>query len=84
LEIGQFNTFRTNGIFNLLNKNNQSAYFAGEFLMTDNYFDALKTSTASTFLENIPQDSAIKTDCLSLFRTLTANGMQADRYRKEL
>lgn len=40
LEIGQFNTFRTNGIFNLLNKNNQSAYFAGEFLMTDNYFDA--------------------------------------------
>jgi hypothetical protein len=49
LEIGQFNTFRTNGIFNLLNKNNQSAYFAGEFLMTDNYFDAPKTSTASTF-----------------------------------
>lgn len=40
LEIGQFHTVRTNGMFNLLNKNSQSAYLVGEFLMTDNYFDA--------------------------------------------
>lgn len=40
LELGQFNTLRTVGIFNLLNKENQSAYFATEYMMTDNYFDA--------------------------------------------
>lgn len=40
LEIGQFNTIKTSSVFNLLHKNNQSAYFAGEYVMTDNYFDA--------------------------------------------
>lgn len=40
LELGQFNTFRTTSLLNLLNKSNQSAYFAGELMMTDNYFDA--------------------------------------------
>ncbi|MBE8724317.1 TonB-dependent receptor [Flavobacterium hungaricum] len=39
-EIGQFDTFRTVALFNLLNKENQSAYFAGEYMMTDGYFDA--------------------------------------------
>lgn len=40
LELGQFNTLRTTGVFNLLNKENQSAYFASEYMITDNYFDA--------------------------------------------
>lgn len=39
-EAGQFNTYRTVALFNLLNKENQSAYFAGEYMMTDGYFDA--------------------------------------------
>ncbi|WP_073414423.1 TonB-dependent receptor [Flavobacterium defluvii] len=39
-EGGQFDTFRTVALFNLLNKENQSAYFAGEYMMTDGYFDA--------------------------------------------
>ncbi|MFT4203071.1 MAG: TonB-dependent receptor plug domain-containing protein [Chitinophagaceae bacterium] len=44
-EIGQFHTFRTLGLFNLLNTEKQSAYFAGEYLMTDNYFDAPQNFT---------------------------------------
>lgn len=40
LQTGQFRTFRGLGAFNLLNSENQSAYFAGEYLMTDNYFIA--------------------------------------------
>ncbi|WP_433763951.1 TonB-dependent receptor [Flavobacterium ginsenosidimutans] len=39
-EGGQFDTFRTVAMFNLLNKENQSAYFAGEYMMTNGYFDA--------------------------------------------
>lgn len=39
-EGGQFDTFRTVALFNLLSKENQSAYFAGEYMMTDGYFDA--------------------------------------------
>ncbi|KRD10648.1 TonB-dependent receptor [Flavobacterium sp. Root901] len=39
-EGGQFDTFRTVALFNLLNKENQSAYFAGEYMMTEGYFDA--------------------------------------------
>lgn len=39
-EIGQFNTFKTLALFNVLNKENQSAYFAGEYMMTNGYFDA--------------------------------------------
>lgn len=39
-EGGQFDTFRTVALFNLLNKENQSAYFAGEYMMTNGYFDA--------------------------------------------
>lgn len=40
MELGQFNTMRTLGIFNLLNTETQSAYVASEYLLTDNYFDA--------------------------------------------
>lgn len=40
LQTGQFRTFRGLALFNLLSSENQSAYFAGEYLMTDNYFDA--------------------------------------------
>lgn len=40
LELGQFNAIRTSSIFNLLNEKNQSAYFATEYMFTDNYFDA--------------------------------------------
>lgn len=39
-EMGQYNTFRVLSMFNLLNTKNQNAYFTGEYLMTDNYFDA--------------------------------------------
>jgi outer membrane receptor for Fe3+-dicitrate len=40
VELGQFETFRTVALFNLLESENQSAYFAGEYMMTDGYFDA--------------------------------------------
>ncbi|KQO32835.1 TonB-dependent receptor [Flavobacterium sp. Leaf82] len=39
-EMGQFDTFRTVALFDLLNTENQSAYFAGEYMMTNGYFDA--------------------------------------------
>ncbi|SEL85310.1 TonB-dependent receptor [Parapedobacter koreensis] len=40
LDLGQFNTTRALGLFNLLDREGQSAYFAGEYMLTDNYFDA--------------------------------------------
>lgn len=41
VEMGQFNTFRTVGVFNLLeNKKNQKAYFATEYVLTDGPFDS--------------------------------------------
>jgi len=39
-EGGQFDTFRTVALFNLLSNENQSAYFAAEYMMTNGYFDA--------------------------------------------
>ena len=40
-EVGQFNTMRTTGIFNLLEKNNnQNAYIATEYILTDGPFDS--------------------------------------------
>lgn len=41
LEIGQFNTLRTVGLFNLLgNQKTQSAYVATEYILTDGPFDS--------------------------------------------
>ena len=41
VEFGQFNTFRTVGMFDLLgNDNNESAYLAAEFIMSDGPFDS--------------------------------------------
>ena len=41
IEAGQFNTLRTLGIFNLLEKQkNQSAYLATEYMLTDGPFDS--------------------------------------------
>ena len=41
VEAGQFNTFKTVGLFNLLEKQkNQNAYLATEYIMTDGAFDA--------------------------------------------
>ncbi len=40
LEFGQFNSFRTVGLFNILNNEKQSAYFATEYIMTDGPFES--------------------------------------------
>lgn len=40
LEIGQFNTQRIRGMFNLLDSEKESLYFSGSYLQTDSYFDA--------------------------------------------
>jgi TonB-dependent Receptor Plug Domain len=41
VEAGQFNTFKTVGLFNLLDKpKNQNAYFATEYIMTNGPFDS--------------------------------------------
>jgi hypothetical protein len=39
VEYGSFNTIRTSTLLNLINSNKQSAYFAGEFLLTDGAFE---------------------------------------------
>ncbi len=39
-EIGRFNTFRTVGLFNLMDKKNQDAYFASEYLYSDGPFES--------------------------------------------
>lgn len=39
-EIGQFNTFRSLALLNLLHRDEQAAYVAAEYLLTDNYFVA--------------------------------------------
>ncbi len=40
LELGQFNSFRTVGLFNILNNEKQSAYFASEYIMADGPFES--------------------------------------------
>ena len=41
IEVGQFNTLKTVGVFNLLDKNrNENAYLATEFILTDGPFDS--------------------------------------------
>lgn len=40
LELGQFNTFRTLGMFDIMNSDNHQAYVASEFIRTDGFFDA--------------------------------------------
>lgn len=40
VEYGRFNTLRTVGLFNLLNHKKESAYLAGEYLLTDGPFDS--------------------------------------------
>lgn len=40
LEVGQFDTKRLLGMFNLINNNKQSAYIASEYILTDGYFES--------------------------------------------
>lgn len=40
LDVGQFNSQRLLGMFNLLNNNKHSAYVASEYILTDGYFDS--------------------------------------------
>lgn len=40
LELGQFNTFRLLGMFNLINSNKHNAYIASEFLSSDGPFES--------------------------------------------
>jgi outer membrane receptor protein involved in Fe transport len=40
LDVGQFNSQRLLGMFNLINNNKQSAYIASEYILTDGYFDS--------------------------------------------
>ena len=40
LDVGQFNTKRLLGMFNIVNNNKQSAYIASEYILTDGYFES--------------------------------------------
>ncbi len=40
LELGQFNSQRLLGMFNILNNNKHSAYIASEYVLTDGYFES--------------------------------------------
>lgn len=40
LEAGKFNSFRTLGMFNLLNDEKNAAWFAADYIKTDGYFDS--------------------------------------------
>ncbi len=49
-EVGQFNTYRGLGALNILKKENQSAYMAGEYQYSDAYFDAPQKFNRYNFL----------------------------------
>lgn len=40
MEAGMFNTYRTTASFNIVNNDNEAAYFASEYLKSDGYFDS--------------------------------------------
>lgn len=40
LEVGEYNSQRLLGMFNLLNNNKHSAYIASEYILTDGYFES--------------------------------------------
>ncbi|GLR15650.1 TonB-dependent receptor [Portibacter lacus] len=40
IELGQFNTLRTSGIFNVLNQNNHDAYIATQYMISDGPFES--------------------------------------------
>ncbi|MFZ1750412.1 MAG: TonB-dependent receptor plug domain-containing protein [Saprospiraceae bacterium] len=42
-EIGSFNTKRITGLFSIMDKTNESAYFASEYLLSDGPFEATQT-----------------------------------------
>jgi hypothetical protein len=51
VEVGQFNTLRTVGLFNLLgNQKKQSAYIATEYILTDGPFDSPQNFNRSNLL----------------------------------
>lgn len=59
VEAGKFNTYRTLGMFNLVNDNKQSAYVAADYQMTDGYFTSPQrfnrinlTGKYTAYLEN--------------------------------
>ncbi|MFK7936434.1 MAG: TonB-dependent receptor [Saprospiraceae bacterium] len=50
LEVGQFNTFRTMAMLDVLNTENHHAYLASEFLLSDGPFDSPQNFSRQNFL----------------------------------
>lgn len=50
LEVGSFNTLRTVGLFNILNKENHHAYLASEYIISDGPFDSSQNFVRSNFM----------------------------------
>jgi len=50
LEVGRFNTLRTVGLFNVLNKENHHAYLATEYILFDGPFDSPQNFVRSNFM----------------------------------
>lgn len=63
LEYGQFDTFRTVGIFNLLDEDNSSAYVAGSLNLSDGPFDSPQNfnryNVMAKYNYRLPQDQEL-------------------------
>ena len=64
LEYGDFNTIRSLGIYNLLNSNNQHAWVASEFLMTDGAFESSQNFNRMNIMGKY--SASVNNNCISV------------------
>ena len=83
LEIGQFNTKRTLGLFNLINSEKQQFYVASDFQKQMAHLIVHKILIDSIFIQNITSKLTIKIGFLLHYFILKANGMRLVKFQKE-
>lgn len=63
MDVGRFNTFRTVGLFDILNTENSNAYVATEYLLTDGPFETSQNfnrlNIMGKYSANLPNDGKI-------------------------
>ncbi len=60
MEVGQFNTFRTTGLFNIINTKNHDAYFATEYISNDGPFESPQNFNRVNFFGKYTGRTSIK------------------------
>lgn len=60
LELGQFNTFRTSGLFSIVNKKYHNAYIATEYITTDGPFESPQNFNRVNFFAKYTGRTSIK------------------------